>query len=169
MNELNSNQIRFVESTSGDLERAVPCAKRLTDGHIGKESHSWQRTSMQHLPTQVRVSRETSRGAPLCCIERLSAGFAIPPTQIVTFRRSGTLLSISAAGSAVTITTGAGCTIHAFTPATIHLFSHSCRLGGPLGDGQAPRAGGSRRRGFHQTVEVRSLAPGARKVPATGS
>ena len=87
----------------------------------------------------------------------LSYQFAIPPTQIVTFRKSGTMLSISAAGSAVTITTGAGCTIHAYTPATIHLFSHRCRLGGPLRDRQALAAGGSRRpdrRGFHQLSKL---------------
>jgi S-formylglutathione hydrolase FrmB len=85
----------------------------------------------------------------------LSYQFAIPPTQIVTFRQSGTMLSISAAGSAVTITTNAGCAIHASTPVTIDFFSHSCRLEAPL-RGQAPTAGGSRRPGrrdFHQTVE----------------
>ncbi len=47
--------------------------------------------------------------------------FANPPTRIVTFRQSGTTLSISAAGSPVTITTGTGCTIHAPTPTTVHL------------------------------------------------
>jgi hypothetical protein len=36
-------------------------------------------------------------------------------------------LSISAAGSAVTITTDAGCTIHASTPTIIHLSSRHCR------------------------------------------
>jgi hypothetical protein len=39
----------------------------------------------------------------------------------VTFRQSGTTLSISAAGSAVTITTGTGCAISTPTPATVHL------------------------------------------------
>jgi S-formylglutathione hydrolase FrmB len=53
--------------------------------------------------------------------------FANPPTQIVTFHQSGTTLSISAAGSAVTIATGAGCTIHTSTPATIQITSHHCR------------------------------------------
>ncbi len=47
--------------------------------------------------------------------------FASPPTRIVTFRQSGTTLSISAAGSAVTITTGTGCAISTPTPATVHL------------------------------------------------
>jgi hypothetical protein len=77
----------------------------------------------------------------------LSYRLAIPPTQIVTFRQSGTILSIGAAGSAVTITTGAECTIHAPTPATIHVFRHGCRLARPLKQGQAPAAGGSRRHG----------------------
>ncbi len=53
--------------------------------------------------------------------------FVNPPTQIVTFSRSGTLLSISAAGSAVTITTDSGCTIHASTPTTLHLSGRNCR------------------------------------------
>jgi S-formylglutathione hydrolase FrmB len=47
--------------------------------------------------------------------------FANPPTRLVTFRQSGTTLSISAAGSAVTITAGKGCAIHTPTPATVHL------------------------------------------------
>jgi S-formylglutathione hydrolase FrmB len=47
--------------------------------------------------------------------------FANPPGRIVAFRQSGTTLSISAAGSAVTITTGTGCDIHTPTPATVHL------------------------------------------------
>jgi poly(3-hydroxybutyrate) depolymerase len=53
--------------------------------------------------------------------------FANPPTQIVTFSRSGTMLSISAAGSAVTVTTDTGCIIHASTPTIIHLSSRNCR------------------------------------------
>jgi hypothetical protein len=51
--------------------------------------------------------------------------FAHPPTRIVTYRQSGTTLSISAAGSAVTITTGTGCAIHTPTPATVHLPNHN--------------------------------------------
>jgi S-formylglutathione hydrolase FrmB len=47
--------------------------------------------------------------------------FAKPPTRIVKFHQSGTTLSISAAGSAVTITMGTGCTIHSPTPAVVHL------------------------------------------------
>jgi S-formylglutathione hydrolase FrmB len=47
--------------------------------------------------------------------------FANPPTQVVTFRLSGTTLSISPAGTAVTITMGTGCAIHTPTPATVHL------------------------------------------------
>jgi S-formylglutathione hydrolase FrmB len=47
--------------------------------------------------------------------------FANPPSHIVEFRQSGTTLSVSAAGSAVTITMGTGCAIHTTTPATVHL------------------------------------------------
>jgi S-formylglutathione hydrolase FrmB len=47
--------------------------------------------------------------------------FASPPTRIVKFRQSGTKLSISAAGSAVTITTSTGCIVRTPTPATVHL------------------------------------------------
>lgn len=47
--------------------------------------------------------------------------FARPPDQVVTFRQSGTSLSVSAAGSAVVVTTGSGCTIRTATPATLHL------------------------------------------------
>jgi S-formylglutathione hydrolase FrmB len=57
----------------------------------------------------------------------VSYRFAKPPTQIVTFHQSGSMLSISAAGSAVTITTGAGCTVRASTPTTITVTGHSCR------------------------------------------
>lgn len=47
--------------------------------------------------------------------------FARPPDQVVTFEQSGTTLSISAAGSAVTLTTGSGCAIRTPTPATVRL------------------------------------------------
>ncbi len=47
--------------------------------------------------------------------------FTNPPTQVVQFDQSGTTLSISAAGSPVTITTANGCAIHTSTPATVHL------------------------------------------------
>ena len=47
--------------------------------------------------------------------------FTNPPTQIVKFAQSGTMLSIGAAGSAVTITTATGCTIHTSTPTTVRL------------------------------------------------
>jgi len=53
--------------------------------------------------------------------------FVNPPTQIVTFSRSGTTLSISAAGSAVTITTDTGCIFPTSTPTIIHLSSRNCR------------------------------------------
>jgi S-formylglutathione hydrolase FrmB len=55
--------------------------------------------------------------------------FASPPTQIVTFRRSGTMLSISAAGSAVTINIGTDCAIQTPTPATVHVSGHNCDKG----------------------------------------
>jgi S-formylglutathione hydrolase FrmB len=45
--------------------------------------------------------------------------FAQPPNQVVQFRRSGDSLSISAAGSPVTLTTGGGCVIQTPTPATV--------------------------------------------------
>jgi len=47
--------------------------------------------------------------------------FTNPPTHVVQFKQSGTTLSISAAGSSVTITTANGCAIHTSTPATVHL------------------------------------------------
>jgi hypothetical protein len=47
--------------------------------------------------------------------------FAQPPSQVVQFRRSGDSLSISAAGSPVTLTTGGGCVIRTPTPATVTL------------------------------------------------
>lgn len=53
--------------------------------------------------------------------------FTQPPNQVVQFRRSGSSLSITAAGSAVTITTSRGCVIATATPATIQLPARSCR------------------------------------------
>jgi S-formylglutathione hydrolase FrmB len=47
--------------------------------------------------------------------------FTNPPTHVVQFKQSGTTLSITAAGSSVTITTANGCAIHTSTPATVHL------------------------------------------------
>lgn len=47
--------------------------------------------------------------------------FTNPPTQVVQFKQAGTTLSISAAGSELTITTANGCAIHTSTPATVHL------------------------------------------------
>ena len=46
--------------------------------------------------------------------------FAHPPTKVVRFRKSGDLLTISAAGSPVMIKTS-GCTVRTKTPAAIHL------------------------------------------------
>jgi S-formylglutathione hydrolase FrmB len=47
--------------------------------------------------------------------------FTNPPTHVVHFTQSGTTLSISPAGSSVTITTATGCAIHTPTPAIVHL------------------------------------------------
>jgi hypothetical protein len=47
--------------------------------------------------------------------------FTTTPTHVVRFKQSGTTLSISAAGSSVTITTANGCAIRTPTPATVHL------------------------------------------------
>jgi S-formylglutathione hydrolase FrmB len=47
------------------------------------------------------------------------------PSQVVRFQQSGATLSISAAGSDVTITTG-GCTVHLPTPATIQVSDRTC-------------------------------------------
>jgi S-formylglutathione hydrolase FrmB len=52
--------------------------------------------------------------------------FDQPPTQVVQFRRSGEALSISAAGSPVTITTSGGCVIRRGTPAVIHIPKRGC-------------------------------------------
>lgn len=52
--------------------------------------------------------------------------FAKPPSRVVRFRRSGNRLSVSSAGSAVTISAGPGCRVHASTPVTIHL-GRRCR------------------------------------------
>ncbi len=52
--------------------------------------------------------------------------FAAPPTEVVQFSRSGNRLSISAAGSAVTITTAGGCAVHVRTPGTITVGRKHC-------------------------------------------
>ncbi|HEX3706394.1 MAG TPA: alpha/beta hydrolase-fold protein [Mycobacteriales bacterium] len=52
--------------------------------------------------------------------------FASPPTAVVQLRRSGTELSISAAGTPVTITTAGGCAIRTATPGTIRIPSGRC-------------------------------------------
>jgi S-formylglutathione hydrolase FrmB len=53
--------------------------------------------------------------------------FDQPPTHVVQFRRLGTTLSISAAGSDITIVTSGACTIHTRTPATIHVSDRNCK------------------------------------------
>ena len=52
--------------------------------------------------------------------------FVQPPNQVVRFQRSGSSLSISSAGTGVTITTAGGCVIQAATPATITVPNHTC-------------------------------------------
>ena len=53
--------------------------------------------------------------------------FTHPPTALVRFRQSGNTLSISAAGSPVTLTTSGGCVIETATPATVQLPTSHCR------------------------------------------
>jgi S-formylglutathione hydrolase FrmB len=53
--------------------------------------------------------------------------FAQPPSQVVQFRQSGSSLSISAAGSAVTVTSSGGCAVNTPTPATVAIPSGRCR------------------------------------------
>ncbi|HWA67108.1 MAG TPA: alpha/beta hydrolase-fold protein [Mycobacteriales bacterium] len=57
----------------------------------------------------------------------LSFRFARPPTAVVRFQRSGAMLSISTAGTPVTVTTPGGCAIRAATPATVRVPRGSCR------------------------------------------
>jgi hypothetical protein len=53
-------------------------------------------------------------------------GFARPPNRVVQFRQSGSSLSITAAGSDVTITTNGGCVIRVATPASVQIPSKAC-------------------------------------------
>ncbi|MGH9300865.1 MAG: alpha/beta hydrolase [Acidimicrobiales bacterium] len=57
----------------------------------------------------------------------ISYRFDQPPSQVVQFRQKGNSLSISAAGSDVTIRTNRGCVIKTTTPATIQILSGNCR------------------------------------------
>ena len=50
--------------------------------------------------------------------------FATPPDAVVTFSQSGRSVSVSAAGSSVTLTTARGCTLHLGTPGTVTLPRH---------------------------------------------
>jgi S-formylglutathione hydrolase FrmB len=52
--------------------------------------------------------------------------FAAHPRAVVQFRRAGNGLSISAAGTDVTITTSGGCVLHSHTPATIEVPTGRC-------------------------------------------
>jgi S-formylglutathione hydrolase FrmB len=51
--------------------------------------------------------------------------FAKPPNRVVQFRRSGSSLTVSAAGSPVTLRTTEGCVIHTQTPASVQI--RNCR------------------------------------------
>jgi hypothetical protein len=48
-------------------------------------------------------------------------GFTQPPNQVVKFQRENASLSVSAAGSPVTLTFAGGCTIHAPTPTVVQI------------------------------------------------
>jgi hypothetical protein len=52
--------------------------------------------------------------------------FAQPPSQVVRFEQSGSSLSISAAGSAVTVTSSGGCAVTTPTPASVLIPSGRC-------------------------------------------
>ncbi|HWA66648.1 MAG TPA: alpha/beta hydrolase-fold protein [Mycobacteriales bacterium] len=54
--------------------------------------------------------------------------FASPPTAVVTFRRAGDRLTISAAGTPVTVAVGE-CVIRVPTPATVRIFASGCNRG----------------------------------------
>lgn len=55
--------------------------------------------------------------------------FSVPPDAVVTFAQTGRALSVSDAGSPVTLTTTAGCTLTVATPATVTL-PRRCRAHG---------------------------------------
>jgi S-formylglutathione hydrolase FrmB len=70
--------------------------------------------------------------------------FDVPPNRVVQFRRSGSSLSITAAGSDVTITTNGGCVVRAVTPATVQIPSNACASEPAGASGSSPpRAGNS--------------------------
>lgn len=56
----------------------------------------------------------------------LTYRFDRPPARVARFERSGSTLTISDAGSAVTIRTARGCTVHARTPVTITALDTRC-------------------------------------------
>jgi S-formylglutathione hydrolase FrmB len=56
--------------------------------------------------------------------------FIQPPDHVVQFRQVGSSLSITAAGSNVTLTTSGGCVIRSATPDTVKLPTH-CKRAGP--------------------------------------
>jgi hypothetical protein len=47
--------------------------------------------------------------------------FTTPPDAVVTFKQSGDSVSVSAAGSSVTLTSVGGCTVDTATPAAVTL------------------------------------------------
>jgi hypothetical protein len=56
----------------------------------------------------------------------ISFRFDSPPDRVVRFRRNGSRLSVSAAGSAVTITTSRGCVFQVPTPTSIEVPARAC-------------------------------------------
>ncbi|MEA2172005.1 MAG: diacylglycerol O-acyltransferase / trehalose O-mycolyltransferase [Solirubrobacteraceae bacterium] len=82
--------------------------------------------------------------------------FDAPPTAIVRVARSGDRLTVSDAGSPVTITTDGGCVIHTATPATIDVPRRACvKLRVRLAPRRAPAGRRTRVR-----VAVRPAVPG---------
>jgi S-formylglutathione hydrolase FrmB len=57
----------------------------------------------------------------------LRYGFDAPPDRIVRFRRAGRRLSVSAAGSPVTLTAKGGCVLHLATPGAVTVPAKACR------------------------------------------
>jgi S-formylglutathione hydrolase FrmB len=57
---------------------------------------------------------------------KFSYRFDAPPDRVVRFRRAGGRLSISAAGSPLTLTTDGGCVFHVATPGVIDMPDRAC-------------------------------------------
>jgi hypothetical protein len=59
----------------------------------------------------------------------ITYAFAAHPTAVVHFARTGSRLAISAAGTAMTLTTAGGCVLRVARPATVTVPSRTCRAG----------------------------------------